>query len=235
MDRLVLLVFAFVAQVGCQAPGAGFSPFGAQQTRVPPPPTGVIGDGGNYYSPSPNSGAYIPPQQHPGEQITNVGPWRYWESADTASRNNSLSRSTQMSPSSASDRQARTRGTSRSTPSPAAPYTASPSGLTKNDRLAWQHPFANSAPTYSEFIEHDAPVAVARSPVGSGYAPRYLPQTGPTRPLVSAPVRVRGFTGTPARQSVAITPELAQFQYNGVRQANATSSNWQTRYDDIRR
>ena len=88
MDRLVLLVFAFVAQVGCQTP---YYPFGVPQTRVPPPPTGVIGSGDYdqgagystpYSAPNPyQNSSYILPAQVPGEQITDVGPWRYWESA----------------------------------------------------------------------------------------------------------------------------------------------------------
>lgn len=44
MDRLVLFVVVLSAVSGCQTPLTGFDPFAiGRQTRVPPPPTGVIG------------------------------------------------------------------------------------------------------------------------------------------------------------------------------------------------
>ena len=244
MDRLVLLVFTLVAQVGCQSPSTGYGLFAPQQTRVPPPPTGVIGDGGNYYSaPSLNTGASsapVHPLTHvPGEQITNVGRWRYWEAANANSQQRDRSGADPRTDSRRSDQlgagppefaQQPNESTRLATSRPKqslATRRQPTSGLQKNDRLAWQSP-AVPAPSYTEFVTNNVPV-------GSSYAPpQYLPATGPVTPI-AAPVRVRGFPNSYGRQSIGIPAELAQFRNNGVRQASASSSSWQPRYEDARR
>lgn len=246
MDRLVLL-FACVAQIGCQSP-TGFSPFGARQTRVPPPPTGVIGGDDYYSSPAPTDGSYIPPSRVPGEQITSVGPWRYWESANR-NRQEPNSRSNSQSVASRAPQNLRTAASpNRNDDSRAIASNTQASQplktLKKSDRLAWQEPKFGTAynnSSYSEFAQQQLPVGLPASPtsgsyapIGSGYAPRLLPQTGPVAPLASQPVRIRSFPNSYSSQPLGIPVELAQFQNNGVRQASATSD-WQRRYDDVRR
>ena len=76
-------------------------------------------------------------------------------------------------------------------------------------------------------------------PLESQTAPGLRPSTGPMQPLVSAPPRVRGFRAVAGRRDLYIPEELAHLRSdvivgNGVRQASATS-NWQQRYDDVRR
>lgn len=246
MDRLVLLV-ACVAQIGCQSP-TGYSLFGTRQTRVPPPPTGVIGGDDYYSSPAPTDGSYVPPQRVPGEQITGVGPWRYWESANKENRarpasnleppQSSTSRQTE-SVAARSSNQAVGSGVLVSRRTSDSPL----SRVKKNDRLPWKEPTLGpvySGSSYSEFAQQQLPVGIptaveTSTPMGSDYPPRLLPQTGPVLPLAAKPVRIRSFPNSYSRQPVGIPVELAEYQDTTVRQASASSPDWQRRYDDVRR
>lgn len=60
MNRVLIIAIVCAAQIGCQTP---YSPFGPQSTRVPPPPTGSIGNG-NYDSTGYGQGTY-PPSGYP--------------------------------------------------------------------------------------------------------------------------------------------------------------------------
>lgn len=221
MDRLVLFIIACTAQVGCQSPVAGFDPFAVgRQTRVPPPPTGVIGRASEFNrtrAPAPPINAGAANQAWPATQYEDVG--RYWESASN---------------------EVGTRIDQRVAQQPAArpqrrvtPQSPTPGGLAQNDRLTWRDPNTNGIPgplpSYSE-------LSSGEPTVGTVFAPRLLPRTGPVSPIVSSPPRVRGFSNSYGRQDIHIPAELAEFQHsNGVRQASTVSSNWQPRYDDVRR
>ena len=242
MDRLALfVVVACVAQVGCQTP---YSPLTGQSTRVPAPPTGIIGSGDYYSAPPSSATSYVPPTYLPSEQVTNVGAWRYWESADGVREDNSQQNAPARSIASnraaappvrqVAPQLASTRPTAGSTDS-----DSSAAGLTRNDRLAWREPYVrgtnvlpNNNVSYSQFVRENPPVAAYNDTnvVGSGYVPGFLPNPGSVSPL-----RVRGFSPSYDRREVIVAPQLAEFLDNGVvRQASATS-NWQPRYDDVKR
>lgn len=217
MDRLVLLVIACTAQVGCQAPTTGFDPFAfGRQTRVPAPPTNAIGNSGTpYLRPDPlppvDSGAATRPR-------TNYGSGRYWEAAPVSDSR------------SATD-------TNRLTPStpPRASGLAKNVELTRNDRLTWLDPdtkgIPGPLPVYGEeWVVSNPSNAPRLLPPHSGPV-ESLASRGYTRQPEATPVRIRNFRNA-GTQQVRIPAELAEFQSNdGVRQA----ARWQPRYDDIRR
>ena len=236
MERLLVFVIACVAQVGCQSPNYGFDPFSVgRQTRVPPPPTGVVGTENGFRTPSPprppaNAGASTwPPQSRPGEFDVHYGPERYWEAASTESAT-PLSRQTET----VADRRASELDYPGSTNT--ARRATSPRDLVKNDRLGWHDPapaiYAGpSVPTYSEFASRNPVVGTYRN---GSTPPRLLQSTPTATPIASAP-RIRGFSGSYGQQPVRIPPQLADFRNDGIRQATATSSSWEPRYDDVRR
>ena len=73
--------------------------------------------------------------------------------------------------------------------------------------------------------------------VGSGVAPNRLNSPGPTEPLVAGAPRIR-FPNSAPQRPVTVPAELANLRNprmpEGVRQATAYS-NWQSRYEDVRR
>ena len=73
----------------------------------------------------PSIGTYIPPVRGPGETITNVGPWRYWESAQGTQQLAAASRRTLGAD------QSQEQGDNRL------------SNLTHNDQLKWTEPEAD--------------------------------------------------------------------------------------------
>lgn len=210
MLRMGVGLLFIAVLVGCRAPG--FDPLGLSgPTRVPPPPTGTIGDLSNgYYEPVPkpslNQGAANWP-------ATDFAPVRSLESAPTRTTApiSSPVASQRELASLASNRAADTR----------------PS-LQPNGDLNWIDPAArygqSSYGTTSEAYDAAG---------GRAYAPRLLPAPGVTQPIVSSPPRIRGFQNA-GRQDLYIPPELAQFRSDGVRQASVNSQ-WLPRYDDIRR
>ena len=252
MDRLFLFAVACVSQVGCQLP---YAPLGTPSTRVPPPPTGVIGDGAYYTEPlgrnsqgfngPPSITSNIPPLRGPGEEINYVGPWRYWESArdrSLVSRDLRDPRALQAADGRRSLSSAGVRLASADIPPdlrdrtvPATQSTDPNSNLTRNDRLDWGSPYRSSSfatgsstPTDTSFRQRQAyantsPRNVAATPsqvTGSSYrAPRPLPQVAASAPIPSAPVRVRGFSGSSERREVAVAQEFYDFD-GGVRQAS---------------
>jgi|GEM_PF-6435965 len=242
MDRLTLLVIACVALVGCQTPYYPLT--GQQSTRVPAPPTGIIGNG-DYYSatPAPPAGryppagtSYLPPSYGPGEQVTSVGASRYWESREGVREDRPQQVATARSVANNNSMPQQPLASTR-TSSDAATRATSSAGLTRNERLSWREPSiretnvpANNIP-YSQFARNSPPVAAydETNIVGSGYVPGYLPNPGYVSPL-----RVRGFPAGYNRREVVVEPQLAEFLENGVRQASATST-WQPRYDDVKR
>lgn len=242
MDRLLVFVIACVAQVGCQSPNSGFDPFSVgRQTRVPPPPTGVVGTENGFRSPLPrppaNAGASNwPSQSRPGEFDVHYGPERYWEAASTEQKTPS-SRQTET----VADRRALSDRRANELEYQDSPNTSrrdTPNqsrNLVKNERLGWHDPApsfyaAPSVPTYSEFA--------SRSPVSGTYrgqsSPPRLLQNTPTSTPIAAP-RIRGFTGSYGQQPVQVPAQLADFRNDGIRQATATSSSWESRFDDVRR
>ena len=91
----------------------------------------------------PSIGSYIPPQRVPGETITGVGPWRYWES-------------------SAQNAQVAASGRSMNAPSDRA-GSVRPNSLTRNDQLRWTEPVESElvvAPTVERHGHSSAPVSV---------------------------------------------------------------------------
>ena len=222
MERLVLLVvLVFAMQVGCQAPVTGFDPLAmGRQTRVPPPPTGVVGrSAGGYSTPAPQAPGNAGASHWPATNL--AAPAEYWEPATQGRDPLGAAQSPAQTP------PASARSLATSSPAPRQ--------LELNDRLSWrqQNPPARPrpVPTYAEFSR--------QQPTGSSfppsYPPRLMPTTGLVTPLASAPPRLRGFTSSQGRQEIRIPAELAEFQNNGIRQASAPGAGWQPRYDDVRR
>ncbi len=229
MDRLVLLVVACLAQVGCQTQTYDFTPFSiGRQTRVPPPPTGAVGNSQNIRFPTPapppaNAGAYLAPD-------ASYGPGRYWETAADpaidAARQNRLQRD-------AVD--------ARSLASTQPPAASNPPALRPNDRLSWRDPGNNNTlaapvPSYREFaaepvVGTGASYATYTSP--SYASPRAMPTPQNVSPIVSAPPRIRSFPSSHGNRRLVVPQELADIQNYGVRQASA-STNWQSP-DELRR
>lgn len=212
MFRMGVALLALIALVGCRAPG--FDPLGLSgPTRVPPPPTGTIGDLSNgYYAPVPrpalNTGAANWP-------TTDFAPAR--DSGIAAGISSPVASRSQLPSVASNDRAADTK----------------PS-LQPNDGLNWLDPAAR----YGQSTYEQSPYGASGSngyvaDRGRAYAPRLLPAPGATQPIVSAPPRIRGFPNT-GRQNLYVPPELAQFRSDGVRQASVNSQ-WQPRYDDMRR
>lgn len=229
MDRLVLLVVACLAQVGCQTQTYDFTPFSiGRQTRVPPPPTGAVGNSQNIRFPTPapppaNAGAYLAPD-------ASYGTGRYWETAADpaidAARQNRLQRD-------AVD--------ARSLASTQPPAASNPPALRPNDRLSWRDPGNNNTlgapvPSYREFaaepiVGTGASYATYTSP--SYASPRAMPAPQNVSPIVSAPPRIRSFPSSHGNRRLVVPQELADIQNYGVRQASA-STNWQSP-DELRR
>lgn len=120
MDRLIILAITCVSLLGCQSP---YSPFGPQSTRVPPPPTGSIGNG-NYDSPNypqapypsgPSNGypqSAYPPANSPSYSPNNSTPYgqRYTPAPSSRSPINPLPPSVgRFNPTTSSVRPSRTR------------------------------------------------------------------------------------------------------------------------------
>lgn len=243
MERLLVFVIACVAQVGCQSPNYGFDPFSVgRQTRVPPPPTGVVGTDNGYRAPLPprppaNAGASTwPRQSRPGEFDVQYGPERYWEAASTQETTaSSRQPETVADRRAVNDRRSGELDYQSSTNTSRRATSTQPRNLVKNERLGWHDPapafYAGpSVPTYSEFA--------SRSPVSGTYrgqsSPPRLLQNTPSATPIAAP-RIRGFTGSYGQQPVRIPAQLADFRNDGIRQATATSSSWESRFDDVRR
>jgi len=209
-------LIALIALVGCRAPG--FDPLGLNgPTRVPPPPTGTIGDRSNgYYEPAPrpslNQGAASWPE-------TNYAPAQ--ESGMASRVSPPVALRNDLPSFASNDRAADTK----------------PS-LQPNSVLNWLDPAPRQSPYGAPSYEPASSYGLSTSngyvaDNGRAYAPRLLPAPGATQPLVSAPPRIRGFSSA-GRQDLYIPPELAQFRSDGVRQASVNSQ-WQPRYDDMRR
>lgn len=236
MERLILFVIACSTQIGCQAPGQQrYDVYPRTQSRVPPPPTGVVGPGTNFYNtPAPmppvEAGAALWPSNDYGS------PGRYWESADA--RLAGTRSVAQDSNRGYDNRTAQLRAA-------APPREENLSNLTRNDQIAWRDPDTKAITGPLSHYDNrgtiqDPPV----SRVGSGLAqrePQLLPRARRTQPLISnqmysappnAPPRVRGFANTGSR-AVTVPAEL---QDDRVRQASAAAAaNPQPRYDDLRR
>ena len=246
MDRLVLLIIVCITQVGCQSSTTGRTPFFGGPTRVPPPPTGVVGEMSDYQlpkpAPPPNAGAFVTPGNYAPSTYSPdayYGPGRYWESAGASHRDVGLASSRNGIPNLAET-------ALRQPPRKPLRSAAVNKNLTPNDRLTWLDPdtkgIVGPLPSYTEFVETPAVgtgtgfADAGSGYVGSGYAgtaaPRAFPQPGNVTPIPSAAPRFR-LAGAAGRQAVSIPPQLQEFQ-NAVRQASATSS-WETRYDDVLR
>lgn len=194
MPRTGLLLIALVVSIGCRAPG--FDPLGLSgPSRVPPPPTGTVGnnDGGYYESaPRPNLGQGA--ANWPASNFVPTSQFAVNSDASVDSSNGTVPKI------------ATTTGTgSRPT-------------LQPSDKLDWIDPIEGSQ---------------------SGM-PRLLPPPGQTQPLASTQPRIRGFQNVRDRRDLNIPWQLADLRRNdtartsGVRPASA-NSNWQPRYDDVRR
>ena len=210
MERLLLCVVGCSLLIGCQAPIPGFDALAlGRQTRVPPPPTGAVGrereSSFRGAAPQLNDQSQTFSEEHYGTASD------YWNST-------------------AYDRE------------PAAHAMSPPrsdmriddrvSDLTPMERSYWLDPTTSGVrepiPTYSEF-------AASESSVG-GRVPGLLPG-GPAAPRSSSGQRVRprAFPSSVGRQEIGIPAELAEFRSGGIRQASAASSNWEQRYEDVRR
>jgi hypothetical protein len=184
------------------------------QTRVPPPPTGVVGRGDFSQSPLPpaNAGAAISPLRD------YASPGNYWQrnGSGPGSMNGEASPST----SNVSDTRVR-----------------------EGDRLNWLDPASKETPgrafEYGDPSVVAFPTAAGYSNPQSEFQPRFLPRTGSVTPLaagprsnpavVSSPPRVRGFSHAGV-QELRVPAELAEFQGNAVRQASGSTQEWQSRY-----
>lgn len=178
MPRIGFIVVTLVFFAGCQAPPLGMG--GA--TRVPPPPTGTVGNsyGNGYYEPAPR------PDLGQGAA--------HWPASNFVPPADST-----LPPS--------TPSYNRTADANARP------ALQPDDRLDWIDPTAS--------------------------APGLTATNGPSQPLVSTPPRVRGFQNVRDRRDLYVPQELADYRNqnlptSGVRQASGYS-NWQPRYDDVRR
>lgn len=198
MGRIPFFILFLSAFSGCQGvPPLNFT--GA--TRVPPPPTGAVGDqgygGSGYYEPVPR------PQVGQGASNWPVENWP------------------------AENRQRFAEVPDSQDAFGAAPSTTIPPSQANlnsgNPSASWVDPLAPSG----DFTPDRLPAGLS-------------PSNGPGVPLVATPPRIRGFHQSPQRRAVSVPQELAQLQNpafgssTAVRQASGYS-NWQPRYDDIRR
>lgn len=207
-----LIALALAMFAGCQAPG--FDPLGLQgPQRVPPPPTGAVGNG--YGSPGSSGypgGYYEPvPQPNVGQGASN------WPNSNYLPHGRSSDNGFSQDQFAASEL--------ATVPAPSRPI-----GNGASSR--GQYDVADSRPTLRPTSEPQW-IDLSR---GTGSAtPGLLPATGQTQPIVTSAPRVRGFRNSNATRDLQVPRELADFRGNGyisnpVRQASAAQ-----RYDDVRR
>lgn len=224
MDRLILFVVACIAQVGCQAPVGGLFPFAnSSATRVPPPPTGVIGRPG-YYPEPPSS---LPPF---GAGTSTFPPVEY-----TSPGGN-------WQPTSGPDDNRR-RVDAAFAANSAVP-TPDHTPVKKSDALTWLDPDTKGIPGPLPHYDQSSSVVAYPSPrhnfenrPPARYQPRLLPRTGPVEslppgsvaaaPPVRAAPRIRGFVNSGV-QPLRVPAELAKFRNPDVLQASADQE-WNSR------
>jgi len=235
MDRLILFAVVCIAQLGCQTPGARFDPLAiGRQTRISPPPTGVVGAGSNFYdTPTPlppvDAGAYAWPSANPN--ATNHYPGQTgFGGGFTNNSDRRLSSAASSSTFGAGSSDARDVAGSELTQ------------LRNVDQLPWRDPAQNqpsggfSNNVNDQFANSTyAGAGGGVSPYGGfSQQPNRLPDTGQLQPLVARQMYVTPPVSAPPRivraqgQPLGLPPELAQFQENGVRQASAASLDRQT-------
>lgn len=243
MDRLILFAVVCIAQLGCQTPGARFDPLAfGRQTRISPPPTGVVGAGSNFYdTPTPrppvDAGAYAWPSANPNS--TNRYP------GQTGFGGGFTDNSDRRVPSVASS-------SSFDLGSVADGGDVAGTELTQLrnvDQLPWRDPAQRlSSGGLSNSVNDQFANSAYAGAGGSGYSngggspyggfsqqPNRLPETGQLQPLVARQMYVTPPVSAPPRivraqgQPLSLPPELAaQFQENGVRQASAAAPDRQT-------
>lgn len=207
MERLLLSAITCSLLVGCHAPIPGLESLSmGHQTRVPPPPTGVIGRTQR----SSFSGDAPAPLDQSSMHRDSYGPAsEYWNATrnDHALANNQSSLVAEQGPTTAA--------------------------LTPIERTQWRDSWNREAPgpmpTYAEFVAQGPDAASQRG------QPLTYPERSGYTGLAAPRVRPRSFAASPSRQEVSIPAELAELQSGSVRQASAASSSWEQRYEDMRR
>ena len=232
MDRLTLL-FACVALVGCQAPRPNFNPFAITgQTRVPPPPTGAVGNQGSYDQQVPSL-APAPGLAPPPSPPLNRG-------SGTRGDDGFSSSGTWHPNSPGRDPEARRSNSNGVSDSVRLANAQSAEVIVqRNDRLTWLDPHDRSPTTPSLIVESPSVVSYPSSAADNVVVrPRPLPGTGPVQPLagqsasvpsVSPPLRIRGFVNSGVRP-VQIPAQLAQLQGEDRAPLRTASNRWQARF-----